>query len=75
MVVMVGRCGGFFFVSCGMGGRFVVVVVWVVGFVVNVGIMVVVGLRTRETKERDTGRERKNKKIIKKEYLNEVLKK
>ena len=32
MVVMVGRCGGFFFVSCGMGGRFVVVVVWVVGF-------------------------------------------
>ena len=57
-----------------MGGGFLVGG-WVVGFVVNVGIMVVVGLRTRETKERDTGRERKNKKIIKKEYLNEVLKK
>ena len=28
-----GNDGGFFFfVSCGMGGRFVVVVVWVVGF-------------------------------------------
>ena len=57
-----------------MGGGFLVGG-WVVGFVVTVGIMVVVGLRTRETKERDTGRERKNKKIIKKEYLNEVLKK
>ena len=31
----------FFFVSCGMGGRFVVVVVWVVGFVVTVGSVVV----------------------------------
>ena len=31
-----------FFVSCSMGGRFVVVVVWVVGFVVKVGIVKVV---------------------------------
>ena len=31
----------FFLVSCGMGGRFVVVVVWVVGFVVTVGSVVV----------------------------------
>jgi len=29
-----------FFVSCGMGDRFVVVVVWVVGFVVTVGSVV-----------------------------------
>ena len=39
-----GDGGGFFFfflVSCGMGGRFVVVVVWVVGFVVTVGSVVV----------------------------------
>ena len=35
-------------------------------------VLRIVGLRTREIKERETGRERKNKKIIKKEYLNEV---
>ena len=34
----------FFFFSCGMRGRFVVVVLWVVGFVVNVGIVKVVGI-------------------------------
>ena len=33
----------FFLVSCGMGGRFVVVVVWVVGFVVTVDSVVVGG--------------------------------
>ena len=60
-------CGGFFFffwlVSCGMGGRFVVVVVWVVGFwwvvgfVVIVGIVVVNGVENSwvEEKERDRG--------------------
>ena len=38
-----GGDGGLFFsfsVSCGMGGRFVVVMVWVVGFVVTVGSVV-----------------------------------
>ena len=34
----------FFLVSCGIGGRFVVVVVWVVGFVVIVGSVVVDGV-------------------------------
>ena len=59
----------FWLVSCGMGGRFVVVVVWVVGFVVIVGIVVAsdaenswVEQRERETDEREIGRERKNKK-------------
>ena len=59
----------FWLVSCGMGGRFVVVVVWVVGFwwvvgfVVIVGIVVVNGVenswvlrRKRETEEREIGR-------------------
>ena len=37
VVGVVGGCGDFFFFfSCGMGGRFVVAVVWVVGFVVMV---------------------------------------
>ena len=39
--MVVGGCGWwrqrYFFVGCGMGGRFVVVVVWVVGFVVAGG--------------------------------------
>ena len=37
-----------------MGGGFLVGG-WVVGFVVNVGIMVVVGLRTRETRREIQG--------------------
>ena len=41
---------------------------WVVGFVVTVGsvlsaVLRIVGLRKRPTKERETGRERKNKKL------------
>ena len=35
----------------------------------------IVELRKRETKEREIGRERGRKKIIKKEYLSEVVKK
>ena len=47
----------FFLVSCGMGGRFVVVVVWVVGFVVTVGSVVVDSAKNSwvEEKERDRG--------------------
>ena len=41
LVVVMVEVSFFFFVSCGMGGRFVVVVVWVVGFVVTVGSVVV----------------------------------
>ena len=58
----------FFFFSCGMRGRFVVVVVWVVGFVVTVDIgwlvvLRIVGLRRkRETEERKTRKKKKNKK-------------
>ena len=54
----------FFFVSCGMGGRFVVVVVWVVGFVVTVGNVVAGGAenswveKERNTGERERERER-----------------
>ena len=54
-----------FFVSsgCGMGGRFLVGG-WVVGFVVTVSSVVptmlrIVGLKKRETAERETGREEK----------------
>ena len=55
----------FWLVSCGMGGRFVVVVVWVVGFVVIVGIVVAsdaenswVEQRERDRGERDREREK-----------------
>ena len=36
MVEVSSSSSSFYLVSCGMGGRFVVVVVWVVGFVVMV---------------------------------------
>ena len=63
LVVVMVEVSFFFFVSCGMGGRFVVVVVWVVGFwwvvgfVVIVGIVVVNGVENSwvEEKERDRG--------------------
>ena len=46
----------FFLVNCGMGGRFVVVVVWVVGFVVTVGSVVAGGAEISWVeKERDKG--------------------
>ena len=55
----------FWLVSCGMGGRFVVVVVWVVGFVVIVGFVVAsdaenswVEQRERDRGERDREREK-----------------
>ena len=41
--VQVSFCCDFFFVSCGMGGRFVVVVVWVVGFMVTIDSVVAGG--------------------------------
>ena len=60
----------FWLVSCGMGGRFVVVVVWVVGFWWVVGFVVIVGIvvasdaenswveqRERDRGERDRERE------------------
>ena len=51
-----------FFVSCGMSGRFVVVVVWV-DFVVTVGSVVAGGAdNSWIEKERERRRERKNKK-------------
>ena len=46
----------FFFVSYGMGGRFVVVVVWVVGFMVTVGSVVVDSAKNNRVKrEGDKG--------------------
>ena len=50
-----------FFVSCGMGGRFVVVVVWVVGFVVTLVVWWPVVLRIVELRKRETGREMEKK--------------
>ena len=51
----------FFFVSCGMGGRFVVVVVWVVGFMVTID-SVVAGGAENSWVEKERDRERKEKK-------------
>ena len=62
-----------------MGGRFVVVVVWVVGFMVTIDSVVAGGAENSWVeKESDRGERGKIKnywKIIKKQYLNEVVKK
>ena len=58
----------FFLVSCGMGGRFVVVVVWVVGFVVTVGNVVAGGAENswveKERNRGERGRIKNNKERI-----------
>ena len=59
--LQVSFCCDFFFISCGMSGRFVVVVVWVVGFMVTIDSVVAGGAKNSWVeKERD--RERKEKK-------------
>ena len=56
MVEVSSSSSSFYLVSCGMGGRFVVVVVWVVGFVVTVGNVVAGGAENSWVeKERDRG--------------------
>ena len=56
LVVAIVEVFFFFLVNCGMGGRFVVVVVWVVGFVVTVGSVVAGGAENSWVeKERDRG--------------------